>query len=220
VGRRWVMLLVFVVVACSGVSLAGEAGPVPLDAVKREALLQRIRDVQSGIRTMQAPFTEDRSLAGLAVPLHFEGVLYVERGGLLFMEYRHPLEHILQVKGDSVLFYVKGSTTADLVDLSQVQGIAGRPDVFAWNPGDFRGEIYEEPDAYRLEDRGKAGEGRRITVFLDRETLLVCAIDLTEKGGDRTHIALGGLEVNRPLPQRITDFQLPEGTGINALGGP
>jgi len=200
------------------VTPAEEGGIVPLDLTEQKTFLDRLRNVQGDIRSLQADFVEERSIPSLKTPLRFEGRLYYHRKGLFFMEYRRPFNYILRVQGKEALFYVEGSQTADMVDISSVQGLPKHGDLFGWNPDAFKGQVWEDAQGYRLEETAQGG--RRLTILLDRKTLLVRRIRFEDDGGDVTEITLSDMKVNHELPLSVLQFTLPKGIKVNRLSQP
>lgn len=185
------------------------------NAKERENLLSRIQTAQSSFATLQASFTEERQLVGLNKPLTFEGKLFLTRQGLLFLTYLKPVKHILRVKGDTVLFYVEASKTADQITLSAMQNGAPRPDFFQLDITNFNGTVQEDEKGYYLE---QGSEERKISVLLDKKDLLARLIEITSESGDITKIFIIDPVINKPLPENVKNFRLPEGTKINVMG--
>ena len=204
--------------------LAGKTAEEPMDQSARKAFLDRLQKVQAGIRTFQADFKEERKMLSLGRPLSFEGRVYYARESLFFMEYQRPFQYILRVRGKEALLHVEGSGTADVMDISGVRGLGKRPDLLGWDPNQFKGEIWEEAEGYRLEETGpKENEteySRRLVVFIDRKTLLASRIEMDDASGDVTKITLSNVKVNQELPSKILRFTLPEGTRLNRLSRP
>lgn len=187
-------------------------------------IIERLRNMRKEMTSLQAGFIEERSIPSLAMPLKFEGRVYYKKDTLFFMEYEKPVHHILRVKADEALFFVEGSRTADLVDLSSVQGIAGNGDIFNIDPARFSGQVLEGEQAYVMEvNRENSGEndrGPRISVYLNKNNLSVKKIIIADESGDMTMITLFDVKVSQDLPQSIRTFELPEDVKINRLNRP
>jgi outer membrane lipoprotein-sorting protein len=205
-------------------ALAGETAEQPMDQSARKAFLERLRKVQATIRTFQADFREERKMSSLGRPLSFEGRVYYARESLFFMAYQRPFPYILQVRGKEALLYVEGSGTADVMDISGVEGLGKRPDLLGWDPNQFKGEVWEETGGYRMEETGrKDGDdenSRRLVVFIDHQTLLASRIQMDDASGDVTKITLSNVKVNQELPSKVLHYALPEGTKLNRLSQP
>lgn len=208
---------------CLTTFLTGGASADELDAAEREAFLQRLQAAQQNIRTVQAEFTETRTISTLPRPLVFTGILYVQRGdSLIFLRYEKPTQHILRVQEGDVLFWVQGSPTADRMRMDS-QGEAGpgsNPNFFDWQPQDFSGAISRKEDGYHLVSAGGENGPQRFEVVLDPEGLYATSIRITPKGGGATVIELHDVRVNEPLPDSVTSFTLPAGTEINEMNRP
>ena len=193
-----------------------------LTGAERSALLERLNELQTGLQTFQAAFEESRHLATLNAPLRFSGRLYYDRAGLFCMVYTRPFEHTLRVQDNKALLYVTGSRTADEVDLSRVEGLAGRPDFFGWDPSGFNGTVVRDSTGYCLEESAPSTDGTpglNLRILLDAETLLATHIRIQE-GATVTDIALSQKQLNRALPEPVVHFTLPEGVTVNRIGMP
>ena len=188
------------------------------------AILDRLGRLRKDIITLQADFVEERTIPFLATPLRFEGRIYYHKNGLFFMEYVKPLRHILRVLNREALFFVEGSMTADVVDMSAANGLAGNADIFALNPDKFSGQILEGKAVYVLQDAGKSPDQKelnpKLSVFLDKKNLLVKEIRIEDASGDVTEICLHNVQTNLDIPESVLAFELPDGVKINRINQP
>ena len=214
------LIFLIFVFTVSSVS-AGENDWRLLTEEQQSVLLNKLSGFQRSVKTFQGDFVEQRSNTALKSPIHYKGRLFYNSEGLFFMHYLEPVRHILRVKGGEALFFVEDSTTADVVDISNMQGMANHSSLFVWNPDDFKGRIWENKNEYRLEDSsGKAGQkegGRSIKIYLDRRTLLMQSVRIEDGFGDVTLISLSNQRVNEELPFYVLNFSLPDGTKINRM---
>jgi outer membrane lipoprotein-sorting protein len=195
-----------------------------LSSDESQAILERLGNMRKDISSLQADFIEERSIPSLAKPLRFEGRIYYRDKTLFFMEYEKPVHHILRVKDNEALFFVEGSKTADLVDITAVQGIAGNAEIFAVDPTTFSGQVLEDEDAYILEEnrqgRDEKVEGPKLSVYLNKKNLMVKKILMADESGDITAITLLEVRTDRTIPQSVLSFELPQGVKINRLNQP
>lgn len=188
------------------------------------AILERLGSMRKDIRTFQADFAEERSIPSMAEPLRYEGRIYYQYDGFFFMEYKKPLHHILRVLKNEALFFVEGSSNADLVDISLVNGVAGNPNMFALDPTKLSGQVLEDNDVYILKEKKEALDknrsGPKLTVSLEKKSLQVKKVCMEDESGDVTEIFLYNVETNLDIPKSILSFELPEGVKINRLNQP
>ena len=191
---------------------------------ERRVILEKLGNMREDIRTLQADFVEERTIPSLEIPLTYEGKIYYRNDGFFFMEYSKPIHHILRVQKNEALFFVLGSKTADLVDMSNANGIAGNPDVFAINPATFSGKILEDEAVYVLKDKkkdeGGKGPGPMLTVSLEKKSLLVSRVCIKDDSGDVTEIVFHHVRINQEIPEAAALFELPEGVNINRIQQP
>ncbi len=188
------------------------------------AILEKLGNMREDIRTLQADFVEERIIPSLEIPLKYEGKIYYRNDGFFFMEYSKPIHHILRVQNNEALFFVEGGKTADLVDISTANGIAGNPDIFAINPAKFSGQLLEDKEVYVLKDQKKdAGEkvpGPKLTVSLEKKNLLVKRVRIEDGSGDVTNLLFLNVRTNHDIPKSIASFELPEGVKMNRIHQP
>jgi len=189
-----------------------------------QAILERLGNMQKDVRTLQADFIEKRTIPSLAIPLTYEGRIYYRNDGFFFMEYTKPLHHILRVLKNEALFFVEGSSNADLVDISSVNGVAGNPNIFVLDPTKFSGQILEDNDVYILKDKkkdlDKKGPDPKLTVFLEKKNLQVKEVCIEDESGDVTEISLFNVQTNLDIPNSVLSFELPKGVKTNRLNQP
>ena len=189
-----------------------------------QAILDRLGGLRKDIVTLQADFVEERTIPFLGSPLLFEGRIYYHKNGLFFMEYVKPLRHVLRVSNNEALFFVEGSPTADVVDMSEANGLAGNADIFALDPDKFSGQVLEGEAVYVLQDAGKnpdqKGLSPKLSVSLDKKNMLVKEIRIEDESGDITEICLLNVQTNLDIPPSVLAFELPDGVKINRINQP
>ncbi len=191
-----------------------------LDQAEAQDVLQRIKESQAGLTTIIASFIEERRIAVLANPLVFSGKVYVEPEDFLFLQYDKPLQHIMKMAGDSVLFFVEGSETADMVDLAGAKERGQQPDLFNWSPKNFQGEVREVDEGYLLGDPEASTGNRQVQVIIDKDNLVVRHILLIDQSGDETRISLSDVRLNDNIPDHIRNYTLPTGVRVHKLNQP
>lgn len=191
-----------------------------LSQTEREDLLGRLKVIQADIKTFEAGFMEERIIESLPTPLIYEGTLYYDRNNLFVMKYSRPVHYILRVKGTEAIIYVIGSGTADIADISNANEKTGHTDIFAWDPGSFKGNIYSDVSGFWFKETAQKQGAPKLNILLDRKTLLVKNFSIIGENGDATKIVFTNKKVNQPLPGEILNFSLPKGTKLNRLSPP
>jgi outer membrane lipoprotein-sorting protein len=200
------------------VSLSAFAGARQIVGTEAETLLERIRQNQSSLKTISGSFVEERHISTMPAPLVFTGKVYARPPDFLFLAYEEPIRHIMKVTGDTVIFYVDGALTADCVNLQKAGEGAGPPNLFNWNPADFKGVIAETGAGYMFHNPEVTAGNRQIRITLDKKTLMVRTLVLQEPGGDVTTIIMKDLQVNGVIPEAILNYSLPAGVTIHNMG--
>lgn len=191
-----------------------------LNQAEKENLLDRLKGIQAGIKTFEADFIEERRIESLPSPLTYEGTLYYDRNHLFFMKYSRPVHYVLRVKGTEAIIYVIGSSTADVADISNSTEMAGRTDIFNWDPSNFQGQIYSDTNCFWFKEAAQKQGAPQLSILLDGKTLLVKNFSIIGGNGDVTKIVFTDKKVNQPLPSEILNFSLPKGTKLNRLSPP
>ena len=191
-----------------------------LSQTEREDLLGRLKVIQADIKTFEAGFMEERIIESLPTPLIYEGTLYYDRNNLFVMKYSRPVHYILRVKGTEAIIYVIGSGMADIADISNANEKTGHTDIFAWDPGSFKGNIYSDVSGFWFKETAQKQGAPKLNILLDRKTLLVKHFSIIGENGDITKIVFTNKKVNQPLPGEILNFSLPKGTKLNRLSPP
>lgn len=193
----------------------------PLQGEAKDRFVRRMARVYKETGTIQADFRETRSLKQLPKPLTFRGRIYLDlKQDFLFMDYLEPNRHVVRVQNGTVLFYVRGQATADVFDLTKAPGGSPSGGLLDWSPQDFQGTIIPGNGSYRLLPAETADRQGSVRICLDQDSLLLKSILIREPSGDSTTIELSDIVVNKPLPDRILEFSLPEGTTVNRLQQP
>ena len=213
-----VLITISLVMILSLSSLFCCAGERSITGTEAAALLERIKESQATLKTITGSFTEERTISTMPVPLIFTGKVYAQPPDFLFLSYEEPIQHIMKVSGDEVIFYVADASTADRVNLSKVGEDAAPPNLFGWDPTDFKGKILETESGYMLYNPEiKAGD-REIRITLNKETLMVQALIMQEPSGDITTIMMHNLHINGVIPVEILNYELPVGVTLHIMG--
>jgi outer membrane lipoprotein-sorting protein len=205
---------------CATASLAQQ--PLPADvrgADKLAAVLQRVSEVQNGITTLQAGFTQHRVSHLLAAPSDSRGRFYFHVPGEVRWEYQAPRAMTVLISGGVAITYRPAEKRAERVEVGRVQrrvfhflGAAEPLDAlknyFSFtfrDPGDGANyEIILEPTTHMLRKRVT-----RVDVKIDRSRFLPVALSYTEPDGDSTSWEFHDIVVNQPLPEDLFRLQLP-----------
>ncbi len=218
--KKVLMAFFLYAVVCLPLSVHGAEEGRLLGPGQAHEVLQRIKESQAGLKTISASFVEERRIAVLANPLVFSGTVYVEPEDFLFLQYEKPLRHIMKMAGDSVLFFVEDSETADMVDLAGAKARGQQPDLFNWSPKNFQGQVREVKDGYLLADPNATAGSRQVQVIVDKENFVVRHILLIDETGDETRISLSNILLNKKIPDHVRNYALPEGVRIHKLNQP
>jgi hypothetical protein len=202
-------------------SMAGLARAELLQDQAKQRFLERLERTYQETRTILADFREVRKLKHLQKPLVFRGRMGIDlEQDFLFLDYRRPSQHIVRVQNGTVLFYVRGQSTADRFDLAATPGAPPSGGLLSWSPRDFQGQVRAGKSSYQLTPELPDGAARQLRVSLDKESLILKSMLIQEPSGESTRLNFDNMILNKPLPRDMTEFSLPEGTTVQRIQTP
>ncbi|MBN2574562.1 MAG: outer membrane lipoprotein carrier protein LolA [Deltaproteobacteria bacterium] len=175
--------------------------------------LDSIREAASTLKTLQASFTQTRTLRILRKPLVSRGILAYRRPDDLRWEYQSPLATLLVVrKGNAQRWLRRGHewVTDHSAKLEAMKLVLG--EIGLWLDGNFNASKTFRPEL-RPPGKGRPAHVRlvpldpslgkiiaAIAISFGEKPGTVGAIDIFEHGEGVTHIAFDDLRANQDLP--------------------
>jgi outer membrane lipoprotein carrier protein len=192
-----------------------------------EALLQRVAEKYSGVKTLSARFRQEVPLENVGVVRKAAGKVYFRRPLRMRWDYRAPGEQLFLADGEYFYFRPPDSTQVFRRKIDE-GALGGRiPLLLLFGKGDIT-EHFRVEEATPLEGRGKtalrlvpkgdgAPEVRRIDLVVDDAGLAIREIHLYDRLGGSNHLYLEDIVVDPVLPADL--FRFRESPGVEVVDG-
>ncbi|MEO8502922.1 MAG: outer membrane lipoprotein carrier protein LolA [Acidobacteriota bacterium] len=192
------------------------------------ALLERVKEQQKHLQTLEAQFIQHRESSMLAEPEEAKGQFSFQAPDRVRWEYTSPKGMTVLIVGEQMTTWYRDLNRADKVNVgkysSQVLRYLGASgsleslgqyfDVTLVQPKDkaepFRLELV--PRFARIAKRLK-----HMTLWIDREQYLPIRLSYTEADGDGTEYRFVGLRMNAPLPADRFALELPPSVQVRTI---
>ncbi len=201
--------------------------PIP-DSVrgadKLMAIVQRVSQVQSGTKTLEATFEQKRTSRLLAVPSVSHGRFYFRAPDQVRWEYEPPRQMTVLLSSGVALTYRPAEKRAERVEVGRRQR-----KVFRFLGAAEPLEELKRYFAFTLRDRGDAANYiltldptarmlkkhvKQVAVEIDRSRFIPVAVTYTEPDGDSTEYVFHDIVRNKPISDRLFQLDLPPGVQV------
>lgn len=220
-------LAILALLACSP-ALAQEPLPPGLHGVdKLEALVQRVSQVQAGLKTLSADFELRRTSRLLAQPSVSRGKFYFAAPDSVRWDYTSPRPMTVLLAGGVAITYRPLEKRAESIKVGRAQRrvfhflSATEPldklmGYFSFTFRDFGpGANYTlllKPTVHTIKKHL-----RSVEIEIDHHSLLPVRVAYTEPDGDSTEYSFSAIEVNKPQEPGIFNLSLPPDVHIVQL---
>lgn len=191
-------------------------------------LLERIRERQREVQTLTARFVQIRTSELLAAPERSEGQLWYARPDRARWEYRTPRAVSLWIDRERMVtwFHDLGRAEERRIGRSSSQALRylHAPQALAELEQYFTVTLATPPvpQPYRLELRPRFARLERrireLRLWIDRQQFLPVRIEFQDPRGQRTEYQFFDLEIDRPIPPRQFEPELPQHVALFQVG--
>lgn len=195
-------ILTLIVFCCFVLALSAQS-----DALVR----QKINEAASAMMTMQCDFVQTKQLKMLSDNIVSKGKIYYQKSDKLRCEYTSPTSYIFVMNGDKVLLRSKNrNRVIDVKKNKRFRGIARimMSSVAGNSLSDeknFQTTIATTPKEWIATMQPLKKDMKqmfqKIILHFNRQKAIVCAIELIEKNGDKTHIELKNIRANETISE-------------------
>lgn len=207
---------VFVAAVASGIigaaSLRG-APQAPAADHSFDAIFRRGSQINAGMKTLTAHFTETTTSALLSRPLVASGTLAVERPSRVVLHYVQPEPRDVLIEGDKLVVSWPGRHLRDVTNIASANRRIQKYFIDS-SPNELRSSFdiaddapKDRPGTYRLTmvpKRKQIREGlTRLELWLDQQSLLLSAMQMTFPNGDTKLMEFDGVAMNPPLDPAV-----------------
>lgn len=195
-------ILTLIVFCCVVLVLSAQS-----DALVR----QKINEAASAMMTMQCDFVQTKQLKMLSDNIVSKGKIYYQKSDKLRCEYTSPTSYIFVMNGDKVLLRSKNrNRVIDVKKNKRFRGIARimMSSVAGNSLSDeknFQTTIATTPKEWIATMQPLKKDMKqmfqKIILHFNRQKAIICAIELIEKNGDKTHIELKNIRANETISE-------------------
>ncbi len=187
------------------------------------AILRRAEQVYSGVRSMEADFTQNVDVPLLGQSTRSQGKLYHRSPDRFLMQFSDPRGDVVVADGRHLWMYYP-SVDARQVMRTTMAAAGGQVDLhreFLSNTTERYNAVLsgQEPvggstaDVIVLTPRTRSGY-RQVRIWVDREDALVRRFEITEENQSVRTLDLRNIRRNPTLPDRLFDFTPPAGAQV------
>ncbi len=218
IGHRAALAALFLWIAAVPAASAGGR------EAEGEALLRRVAEKYSGVKTLSARFRQEVPLEHVGVVRKGAGKVYFQRPLRMRWDYRAPGEQLFLADGQ--YFYFRPPDSAQVFRRKIDEGaLGGRiPLLLLFGKGDIT-EFFRVEGATSLAGRGETvlrlvpkGEGapevKRVDLVVDDAGLAIREIHLYDRLGGANHLFLEDIVVDPVLPADLFRFREPPGVEV------
>lgn len=205
--NRWGWLTLLLIVFVTTVQAQGMKR---VSAKQAQAMVNAIGKAAAGVRTIEASFTQQKTLRMLNDKVVSKGLLRYDRQGRLRWEYTSPYPYLLVVNGTTVQIKQNGRRSSYNVAQSQLyKTIASLMETSLTgkslrNNKQFAVSMYTAGGQWIAVLKPKRGQFKKmfrtVTLHFNAAHNLVQKLEIQEQGGDRTVISLYGIRTNVNIP--------------------
>lgn len=173
------------------------------------AFKNKLKTFSSEFASMEAGFTQYKSMKMLKKPVVSSGMFYYKKGNQVRWEYIDPFVYIIIINGTKIS--IKDETNANQYDMtSNTSFMEMNTKLAALVDGtlledhrDFTVSYFENDVSYKIDLKPISSQFKdyftRISVTFDKTDLSVSGIKMFETGGDFTDLNFHQKQINKPI---------------------
>lgn len=202
------ILLILTLLPC--VSFSQDLGDV--SGKDAQAIIEQINATTKAMKSMSCVFEQTKRLESLDYNAKSGGVLYYSQGNLLRWEYTQPYQYVFLINGDKIV--LKSSQSRNEIDVKSnrmfkeiakviINSVTGN----CLADGNFDVNIADGKTQWIVKltsvNKNIKKMFPKITLFFDKQKLIVSKIQLFEKSGDVTEVLLKNVKLNIPIDEKV-----------------
>lgn len=212
-------------IAVSPATLGG--APRSTGAVTLDQVLAQISARQKTIETLQSGFRQEKTMAMMASPQVSTGTFAYSKPDRVIWTYGAPSPVTMLIRDGWLTTWYPQLNKAEKLEIGSYQERIFR---YMAAPGsldelqkyfDFTFRQSRSEPVYTLEliPKTKTLEKRvkRITLWIDRDSLLTTKFEYVDGGGDLTRYEFRDVKINEPLPADMFELNLPAGVRVEQM---
>jgi outer membrane lipoprotein-sorting protein len=220
--RPFLAALVLAALAPSIQAAAPAKQPQTLDEVLKE-----VQKRQAAVRTLQADFKQEKSLAMLTEPQLSHGTFAFEKPDKVLWRYTDPTPVTMLIASGRMTTWYPNLSRAETLEVSRFQdrifkymGAANAiGELATWF--NFRFSDRKGEPTWRLELLPKTSQVSKrvkaITIWIDRTSYMTSKFEYVEADGDITRYEFSSIRVNEPVPPSTFKLTLPPNVKLETM---
>lgn len=208
--------------ATTSVAAASAKQPQTLDEVLKE-----VQKRQAAVKTLQADFKQEKTLAMLSKPQSSHGTFVYERPDKVRWSYAEPTPVVMLIARGRMTTWYPNLSRAETLEVSRFQdrifkymGAANAiGELSAWfkfrfsdRKGDTTWKLELLPKTSQVAKRVKS-----ITVWIDRKSFMTSRFEYVEADGDVTRYEFTSIRMNEPVAPATFKLELPPTVKIETM---
>ena len=188
-----------------------------------EEVLTRVKRAQASVTTLEADFTQEKTLGLLAGPVSSSGTFSFRKPNQALWKYTSPEPMTMLISSGTMTTYYPEMKRAERVDVGRFQDR-----IFRFMGAVSSVEELSKSFSFRFVDRANEpyrlelkpttpGVSRRvkgITLWIDRNRYIVSGFEFREADGDTTRYRFTNIRLNPSIPPSRFTLALPPGTKV------
>lgn len=214
-------------VCAAALSIPASAARPAANADSLDEVIKRVQQAQAKTKTLEADFTQEKTLALLAKPELSSGRFVYSAPNNVLWTYDAPKRVTMLIANGFLTTYYPDLNKAERIEVKRYQdrifkymGASGAIDELgAYFNFTFSNRADKPYYVLDLDPKSKgiAKRVRHIRIFIDKKTYLTTQFDYTEGDGDNTKYTFTNLKINEPVPASRFTLNLPPNVRVEAM---
>jgi outer membrane lipoprotein-sorting protein len=182
--------------------------PMDMGAVSR--LRAAMKEAALRTSSLTADFSQEKEMTMMEENIISDGKFFFKKEKLLRWEYIHPYRYVIIINNDKITLQdgertstFNTQTGKEFREINNL--IIGSINGTLLNDDkNFAPSFFDSPDASVVKLKplapGLKATLSEIAIWIDKTTLTVNKLEMTEVNGDKTRIAFSGKQINKPVP--------------------
>ncbi len=211
----------------AAVGSAVSAAPPGATPATLEQVLKEVQKRQSSVKTLQADFTQQKTLALLAEPQRSGGTFIYEKPDKVRWNYTEPNPVTMLIAGGRMTTFYPKLSRAESLEVGRFQdrifkymgagnAIGELATWFNFRFSDRKGEPSWKLDLVPKTSQ-VAKRVKKITIWIDRKSYMTSKFEYVEADDDTTLYEFTSIRVNEPVPTAAFTLELPPTVKVETM---
>lgn len=189
-----------------------------------DVIINKVQAKYEKINEFHAKFTQESTVKALDQVQEAEGEVWLKKPGKMRWNYYEPTKEEYVSDGSTLWFYnheekqIIESTLQDVTDTNTATTfLSGLGDIEEqFNPRFSNGSLSNDNNYYMIDliPIGDDEGYNKVTIAVDKESMLVRNFYLYDPFGNLTKVELQDIEINKGIPDSLFTLKVPKGTEL------